>query len=165
MANRWYRIREFIIGFMVFGLMISSLLWLAFQPILFPDLAPPTVAPSRSEPAMPPAPPTPSPAVGPAEFSMDVESNGGAFAAKGMQWTSERSGDGLTRFRITRVESGSFFDKGGLKEGDVINMVDGKPLTRDKARSLYNAASDGKTLHIDLERGGRPVQMDLASPK
>ncbi|OWW22185.1 RIP metalloprotease RseP [Noviherbaspirillum denitrificans] len=49
----------------------------------------------------------------------------------------------------------------GLKEGDVIQAVDGRPMPDGLAFVEIIRASAGKTLRIDIERGGAPLSLDV----
>jgi len=75
---------------------------------------------------------------------------------------------------IQAVEPGKGADKGGVKAGDVVLKVNGKPVTRDQTLSYLVAniapgtkipleiLRDGKTLTLDVLVGKRPSEEELA---
>jgi hypothetical protein len=68
--------------------------------------------------------------------------------------------DGL---HIDAVAPGSLFAKAGLRAGDVIASVDGKPLrSLDDAANLYARASTARTLTAQIVRSGSPVTLRVA---
>ena len=65
--------------------------------------------------------------------------------------------------RLDTVAQGSVFAKAGLRNGDVITAVDGKPLTSiDDAADLYIRAGSARTAKVDLLRAGKPMTLRLA---
>jgi C-terminal processing protease CtpA/Prc len=67
-----------------------------------------------------------------------------------------------TGVRIDRVAGGSVFAKAGLRAGDVIVAVDGKPVrSLDDAADLYVAASASRAFAVQLQRGGKPVSLHI----
>jgi type II secretory pathway component PulC len=65
--------------------------------------------------------------------------------------------------RIDTVAQGSVFAKAGLKNGDLITAVDGKPLKSiDDAADLYIRAGSARTAKVALLRDGKPMTLRLA---
>lgn len=57
--------------------------------------------------------------------------------------------------RLGKVASGSYFWKLGLRDGDIISAIDGKPLrTLDDAAAAYVRLGSAQKLAVDVERGG-----------
>jgi general secretion pathway protein C len=64
-------------------------------------------------------------------------------------------------FRIYSIKPGSLFQKIGMKNGDVIQRVNGADLdSPEKALSLYSQLRSEGKISMDLLRRGKPVQMD-----
>jgi hypothetical protein len=56
--------------------------------------------------------------------------------------------------RLGKVASTSYFWKLGLRDGDIVTAIDGKPLrTLDDAASAYARLGSAKALTVDVERG------------
>lgn len=65
---------------------------------------------------------------------------------------------GFTRLprgvRLGKVTTGSYFWKLGLRDGDVVSAIDGKPLrTLDDAAAAYARLGSAQKLAVDVERG------------
>ncbi len=56
--------------------------------------------------------------------------------------------------RVGTVEKGSAADSAGLKVGDVITAVDGKPVTATELRALIAADQPGQALTLTIDRNG-----------
>jgi general secretion pathway protein C len=66
--------------------------------------------------------------------------------------------DGLS---ITQVSNGSFFQRLGLTDGDVLRSVNGKPIqVQDDIVSLYHAVRSMPNVTLMILRGGRPRTME-----
>jgi membrane-associated protease RseP (regulator of RpoE activity) len=64
--------------------------------------------------------------------------------------------------RLDRVAAGSVFAKAGLRAGDVIVAVDGKPVrSLDDAADLYVAASAARAFAVQLQRAGKPLSLQV----
>jgi general secretion pathway protein C len=63
-------------------------------------------------------------------------------------------------FRISRIRPGSFVDKMGARNGDIIRSVNGKPVRMIKdAFLLYNSFKTDSSVQIEVMRGGKMVRM------
>jgi serine protease Do len=61
---------------------------------------------------------------------------------------------------VAGVEPGSPAAKSGIKEGDVITSIDGKPVTDATGLALsVSAVPPGTELHLDIVRNGEPVRI------
>jgi membrane-associated protease RseP (regulator of RpoE activity) len=70
------------------------------------------------------------------------------------------TGDGL---RFDSIHEGSLLAKLGLRKGDVITAVDGRPLhSLDDAASLYARLSAVKNAAVSVTRAGKPVTLRVA---
>jgi hypothetical protein len=68
--------------------------------------------------------------------------------------------DGL---RFDAVAEGTLLAKAGLRKGDVVTSVDGRPLrSLDDAANLYARASSLRTTTIQVTRAGKPVVLRVA---
>jgi general secretion pathway protein C len=57
-------------------------------------------------------------------------------------------------FLIYNIEPGSIFARMGLENGDVIMVVNGKPITKTlQAVEFYNALKKGGTVNLEIKRG------------
>jgi len=82
-------------------------------------------------------------------FGMLIGSVRGAFTPNGA--------------RIDLVADGSMFAKLGVRAGDVVASVDGKPLrTLDDAADLYARGSSARTVTVQVVRGGKPITLEIA---
>jgi S1-C subfamily serine protease len=62
--------------------------------------------------------------------------------------------------RVDSVLEGSLFSKAGLRAGDVIASVDGRPLrSLDDAASLYARAGSLRTVTAQIVRGGKTLTL------
>lgn len=56
-------------------------------------------------------------------------------------------------YRLSAIRKGSMFEKLGIKNGDVVKAVNGKPLTStDGAMALYGSLSSEKSFSFDITR-------------
>jgi membrane-associated protease RseP (regulator of RpoE activity) len=141
-------------------------------PAIAPPAAPATpaigpVAPSAAATASP----SPPPAVGPmppavpsilevalprAEVAAALDDFGTLVGALGGTFMP-------TGVRIDRVTAGSVFAKAGLRVGDVVTAVDGKPVrSLDDAADLYARAATTRAMTAQLVRGGQAITLKLA---
>jgi C-terminal processing protease CtpA/Prc len=66
---------------------------------------------------------------------------------------------------VARVEPNSPAEKGGLKSGDVITQLNGKPVTRDEhLRAALNDAKEGENVSLTILRHGK-VQNVTVKPE
>ena len=69
---------------------------------------------------------------------------------------------GIDGFRCTNVKEGSALYKIGVREGDVIVALDGRPTLKTPKKALRRLqklrVSDG--LRIDVNRDGKPLTLD-----
>ena len=168
MSDRWNRWADLATGFFLLLLLIGGLAWMAAIPLLYPEPSLPKRAPSPSVEETDQAP-APEPLASPvpiraSEWSAEFGA-GEASSFKGIEWVTSKSDEGLTGYRITRIEPGSLFEKGGLREGDVVRMMNGQPLTRDDARDLYDRAAAGKPVRLQIDRDGRSVATEVGAPR
>jgi serine protease Do len=64
---------------------------------------------------------------------------------------------------IGRIEPGQAADKAGLKAGDIVLRVDGKPVTPDQSLSYLVAnVTPGARIPLDIVRQGKPVTITAA---
>jgi S1-C subfamily serine protease len=55
------------------------------------------------------------------------------------------------------------FAKVGLKTGDIVTAVDGKPiLTIDDAAELYSRATTARNLTVSVLRAGKPATLKVS---
>ncbi len=63
-------------------------------------------------------------------------------------------------FRVSRIQPGSFVDKMGARNGDIIQSVNGKPIRTIKdAFLLYNSFKTDKRVDVSILRSGKPQKM------
>ena len=66
-------------------------------------------------------------------------------------------------FKIFSIKSKSIFKKIGLKNGDVIQNINGYEITSpDKALEIYQKLKDSSSITIDIQRRGRAQTMNYA---
>jgi regulator of sigma E protease len=63
--------------------------------------------------------------------------------------------------RIGGVSATTPADRAGLESGDLVKSIDGTPIDSWENLSKTVRASNGKTLHMVLERAGRTVEVDV----
>ncbi len=65
--------------------------------------------------------------------------------------------------RIDAVAQGSLFARAGLRAGDIVTAVNGKPLrTLDDAADLYAFGATARNLVVKVIRGGKPTTLRIA---
>lgn len=63
-------------------------------------------------------------------------------------------------FMVSRIKQGSFFEKMGLKNGDVIQGVNGQPIeSADRMLELYKGLTSGSEITLDIKRRGRKQEL------
>ncbi len=66
--------------------------------------------------------------------------------------------DGLS---VTRIKKGSVFAKLGLRDGDIVQGIDDRPIrSPDDILGLYNKLKAGTSVSLQLERGGNPEKIE-----
>ncbi|MBA2703559.1 MAG: aspartyl protease family protein [Blastocatellia bacterium] len=71
-------------------------------------------------------------------------------------------GIGFKTFKVRRIIENSAATAAGLREGDIISAVDGKPasnLTLEEVRQMFKRK--GRSYQLDVERGGQKVQTKI----
>ncbi len=69
----------------------------------------------------------------------------------------------LGGFRVNYVKHGSFFDKAGLRSGDVIKAIDGEEIrSLGDVMKYYTNADSLDSLSLTVERGGREIDLDFS---
>jgi general secretion pathway protein C len=64
-------------------------------------------------------------------------------------------------FQISRIKSRSIFRRMGLRNGDVITSVNGRPIySLDDVLSIYRDVSTGSQFSLELKRRGRPRRIE-----
>jgi S1-C subfamily serine protease len=90
----------------------------------------------------------------------DVNAALGNFGAMSAAIHGAFTAEGL---RIDAVAAGSLFAKAGLRAGDVVTSVDGRPLhSLDDAANLYARAPAMKAATASVLRGGKPVTLRVS---
>jgi S1-C subfamily serine protease len=90
----------------------------------------------------------------------DVNAALGNFGAMSAAIHGGFTAEGL---RIDSVAAGSLFAKAGLRAGDVVTSVDGRPLhSLDDAANLYARAPAMKAATASVLRGGKPVTLRVS---
>jgi S1-C subfamily serine protease len=65
--------------------------------------------------------------------------------------------------KIDGVTARSVFAKVGLKTGDIVTAVDGKPiLTIDDAAELYSRATTARNITVSVLRAGKPATLKVS---
>jgi len=65
-------------------------------------------------------------------------------------------------FRIYAISSGSIYDKVGLKNGDTVHSVNGRPIiTPDDALEVYTNVRQAERILLSLTRRGRKLAIDI----
>jgi general secretion pathway protein C len=65
-------------------------------------------------------------------------------------------------FSISQVAPGSVFDQLGLRDGDLVTSIDGKPVTNPmQAMGLMQSMRTQSTLDLTISRGGAPTTVHL----
>ena len=62
-------------------------------------------------------------------------------------------------FKLSEIQPDSIFQQMGLRDGDVVNAINGQPLTDpSQALQLLNSLSSQNSVGISIVRGGQPQQ-------
>ncbi len=69
----------------------------------------------------------------------------------------------LVGFRVNYVKRGSFFDKAGLRSGDVIKAIDGNEIhSLGDVMKYYNNADNLESLSLTVLRNGQEKELDFS---
>ena len=73
-----------------------------------------------------------------------------------------RRGGQIDGFRVNYVKKSSFFDKSGLKSGDIIKAVDGKEIkSLADVMKYYNNINDLESLSLTVLRGTQEIELSF----
>ncbi|MCJ7775808.1 MAG: PDZ domain-containing protein, partial [Desulfobulbaceae bacterium] len=66
--------------------------------------------------------------------------------------------DGLS---VSRIKGGSVFSKLGLRNGDIVQKINGEPINSpDEVLALYEKLKSGSRVSLEVTRKGEPKTMD-----
>ncbi len=89
----------------------------------------------------------------------DVDTALADFGATAVTFDAAFVGDGL---RFEHIAGGTILAKVGLRAGDVLTAVDGKPLrSLDDAASLYARVGTARSATLSVLRAGKPVTLKV----
>jgi general secretion pathway protein C len=142
------------------------------KPPAMPAPAPPPPSPPTAAPA--PRQQSPLPAdlaakirrVSATEFHMQrsaIDRIMADYAAlvRGSRMRPVRNNGAVSGFRLSRIGAQTLFGHLGLLDGDVVESINGFPLTApDKALRAYASLRTASELRVRLLRGGRPLTLD-----
>jgi general secretion pathway protein C len=81
---------------------------------------------------------------------------------KNIRIQEQRSNGQISGFRVNYVKKHSFFDKAGLKSGDVIKGIDGNEITSlADVMKYYTNIESLDALSLTVERGGEEIELDF----
>ncbi|MGB9599189.1 MAG: type II secretion system protein GspC, partial [Myxococcota bacterium] len=64
-------------------------------------------------------------------------------------------------FKIFNIKANSIYEKIGLKNGDVIQKINGFEINSpDKAFEVYQKLKDAKAINVEINRGGSNMTLD-----
>ncbi|RYZ44088.1 MAG: hypothetical protein EOO71_01045 [Myxococcaceae bacterium] len=62
-------------------------------------------------------------------------------------------------FKLFAIKDGSFYSRLGLRNGDVLQRINGLDLdSPDKALEAFTSMREARRIELQLERGGGPVR-------
>jgi serine protease Do len=89
--------------------------------------------------------------------------NGTGKPRLGIKAQDTEDGKGV---KVLEVGDESAAEKAGIKEGDIITRFDGKEVENATALSaLARASKDKASVHINLIRDGKPLEIDIKTPR
>jgi hypothetical protein len=122
-----------------------------------PAIAPaPAIVPAPASPAIGPAI-APAPAGDPVLARREVDAALADFSALAVAFRASFTPAGV---KVESILDGSLFAKAGLRAGDVIASVEGRPLrSLDDVAGLYSRAGSLRTVTAQVVRGGKPLAL------
>ncbi len=70
-------------------------------------------------------------------------------------------GGQMVGFELVQIQKGSFYEKAGMREHDIIKRVNGEPITdAAKAMALLGDIKNMATLGLTVERGGKDTEIN-----
>ena len=64
-------------------------------------------------------------------------------------------------FRLYAIKPGSLFSKIGLKNGDILQRINGMDINSpEKALEIYTKLRDAKNISLDMQRRGKPLSVE-----
>jgi len=64
-------------------------------------------------------------------------------------------------FRLYAIKPGSLFSKIGLKNGDILQRINGMDINSpEKALEIYTKLRDAKSISLDMQRRGKPLSVE-----
>jgi general secretion pathway protein C len=85
-----------------------------------------------------------------------------AALMKGTRIRPMKEGDKVIGLKLSRVRPGTLMDTLGMKNGDVLQSINGFELTNpQKALEAYGRLRAADRLTLTLQRGGQPTNIDL----
>lgn len=104
-------------------------------------------------------------ATGPGAYTVDgarwdaMLADGGALA-RGARLVPAVKDGAVIGFKLYAVRAGSWFDRLGLKNGDVLRAVNGLPLTSpQEALEAYEKVRDAPLLTVGIDRADQPLTL------
>ena len=99
--------------------------------------------------------------------------------SKSANWTKQlktarSQAIGRTRLKVDKIAPDSYLRNFGMKDGDIIELIDGKVVefSEDSSSALYGVFTDklaklrdGEAISITVSRRGRPVHLEFKLPK
>jgi general secretion pathway protein C len=126
----------------------------------------PAAPPASTAPAIPTNPTHGIAPLGPGSFAVDRGTrdallDGAADWMKSVSIRPEKVGDDLVGIRVVGLKPGCPLDALGIRAGDVLQSVNGFPLTTpDKLLEALTRLRTADHLSLALQRGGRAAQVD-----
>jgi general secretion pathway protein C len=82
---------------------------------------------------------------------------------KNIRIQEQRTNGQIDGFRVNYVKKGSFFDKAGLKSGDVIKGIDGSEIkSLADVMKYYTNVESLESLSLSILRGGSEIELDFS---
>lgn len=80
--------------------------------------------------------------------------------------TADKTSMLIREIKVDAVRPGSAAEKAGLKPGDIITRLDGKPLEGTDGQAFQatlGSATPGQHLKLQVLRAGKPVQIEVVA--